>query len=535
MGTNLNARANWMDDGTRVGSIEPPGILEQIVQSAAHWLSGFNKPKTVMQFNALNDAAITIAERKASVTIAPPDFNFPLNVKLANIIALLVAGIGFTFIFLPETVGLQSTESSAAGIVAIFIGLWGTGLVRDYTASILFLFVVSALALAPAPVVFSGFTSQAGWFIFGGLLFGSAVQKSGLGQYIAEKILKRVGSSYLSVLCGVTLIALLLTFFLPSTLGRLVILVPIVVLLAERLGFARGSNGYVGIVLATVLTTTQPCYTVLTGAFPNIAIVGLGAQLYQAHISYADYLLANFPVLGVLSAAAIPFVLRILFPDRVISKAETPNPEKLNKDGRYTLLIMILAIVLWLTDSLHGIPPAWVALGAGAFCIAPGFGAIRDVPFSQCLNFNIWFLVCALMGLGAIVDHVGLGSTVAVKLVQLLGIAPSNDFVNFYLISGLNVVINGLSTTAGAPAILTPLAGELAKATGWPILTVLYTQIPAMLFFPLPYAMPAVVAGVAMGALRFQQAVKALLVLSVIGFVLILPLQFLWMVKLEYL
>jgi di/tricarboxylate transporter len=473
--------------------------------------------------------------RTVAVAVVLPTTAFPLRVEAAHLFALLATLFGLTLMLLPATFGLIPTESKAAGTLAIFLGLWGTGLILDYAAAILFLFAANALAIAPAAVVFSGFTSQAGWFIFGGLLFGSAVQQSGLGQYIAEQILKRIGRSYLSVLGSITLIAVLLTFLLPSAVGRIVIIVPIVVLLAERLGFAPGSNGYAGMVLAAVLATTQPCYTVLTGSFPNIAIVGLGAQLYEVEVSYANYLVANFPVMGVLAAAAIPLVLRTLFPDCITSQVVTNNSTDLGKEGRNTLFVMIIVLVLWMTDFAHGVSPAWVALGAGAFCIMPGFGPIRDVPFSQCLNFNIWFLCCVLMGLGAIVDHVGLGTTVAEALVQFLGISPGNDFINFYLINGLNLVITALGTTAGAPAILSPLAGELAKATGWPVLTVLYAQIPALLFFPLPYAMPAVIAGVAMGALRFKHAIKALCVLSAVGFLLILPLQFLWWQVIGYL
>ena len=34
-------------------------------------------------------------------------------------------------------------------------------------------------------------------------------------------------------------------------------------------------------------------------------------------------------------------------------------------------LAALLALVLWATDSLHGVAPAWVSLGVGVVCLLP--------------------------------------------------------------------------------------------------------------------------------------------------------------------
>src|SRR3546814_2871320 len=66
----------------------------------------------------------------------------------------------------------------------------------------------------------SGFASPAFWLVFGGLVIGAAVDRTGLGQRIARALVGRFRGGYLSTVTGVATVCLALGFLMPSTMSR---------------------------------------------------------------------------------------------------------------------------------------------------------------------------------------------------------------------------------------------------------------------------------------------------------------------------
>src|SRR3546814_8786458 len=77
----------------------------------------------------------------------------------------------------------------------------------------------------------------------------------GLGESLARMLVARIGRSYLTVLAGLALGCIGLSFLMPSVMGRVLLLVPIVVALSDSLGYAEGSRGRAGIVRSEVHTS----------------------------------------------------------------------------------------------------------------------------------------------------------------------------------------------------------------------------------------------------------------------------------------
>ena len=74
-----------------------------------------------------------------------------------------------------------------------------------------------------------------------------------------------------------------------------------------------------------------------------------------------------------------------------------------------------------------------------------------------------------------------------------------------------------MTTLPGQPAIMTPFAASLSQATGWPILTVLMTQVPAWGLLMFPYQAPPLVATRALSDLPVRKFVRLLVPFAVFG------------------
>lgn len=446
----------------------------------------------------------------------------------------VVVAAGF-LVIVPLVTGVQRVPWQMAGVVVLFFGLFVTRAVPDHMAALILLFAAGAIVRLPLDIVFAGFHSNAAWIIFAGLLIGAGITETGLGGRVAHAVLRRTGSSYGSVIYSVFLSGALLIFLLPTAVGRIVLLVPIAVAIADKLGFEAGSRGRNGIVLAAVLGTMLPAYAVLPSILPNVVMLGTAQTLYGIEFSYVQYFVAIFPALAVPTLICAPWLLIRLFP-AACGLHVVDNQDGVENERAATMSwILTGALALWATDFLHGIPPVWIALAAALACLAPRIGTIRSTPFNKCVHIGPWLLIASVVSLATMIEYSGLGAVAGRELIATLDLRPGADALNFAKVVGASTVAGVLTTSIASPAVMTSLAQTIASAAGWPIEAVLLAQVPTWFFIVLPYQTPIMVIGLAMGGVPVGAAARYLIRLAALGFAVATPLYFLWLRALGYL
>lgn len=189
------------------------------------------------------------------------------------------------------------------------------------------------------------------------------------------------------------------------------ILVPIFVALAGELGFERGSPGRTGMLLAVSFGTILPAFAILPANLPNVILLGVAETLYGVSPSYAAYLLLHFPVLGAIYALLLAELICRLFPDRPRARETAFEVLPPWSAGEHRLLgIMVIALLLWATDSLHGVAPGWVALGAAVACLMPGVGVLDVRSFETATSFGVFFYVAGMLGMVSLIGASGLAA-----------------------------------------------------------------------------------------------------------------------------
>ncbi len=424
--------------------------------------------------------------------------------------------------------GLAPGTARAGAVIALAIGLWSTGVVPPFMGSLIFMFWAMVLGVAPASVVFSGFHAGAMWLVFGGLILGLAVKRAGLDVRLVAAMVPRFPASYLGLLYGIFLVGTTLAFVLPSASARVVLLVPIILALAARLGFAEGSKGRAGLVLAAAMGTMVPAFAILPANVPNMALFGAAESIYRIQLTYGDYMALNFPVLGVGAIIAYPGLIGLLFADRPGAPEKATPPADWSGAEKRLALILGLALALWVSDTLHGISPAWVALGAGLLCVLPGAGLLAPNSIAREIDYGPVLFLAGIIGLGAVATHGGLGSLIGERLLAILEVTPGRDAANFAAIAGIGLVVGVLTTMPAQPAIMAPMAQAMAEATGWPVISTLMVPVTAWMFFPFPYQTPPLVIAVALGGLRIAWVIRLLVAFILLGVLVILPLHYLW-------
>jgi di/tricarboxylate transporter len=295
----------------------------------------------------------------------------PVRFFIFGLIALISI-----FIFVTEPFGFSDELSSSAVLVLLVVGALATGVIPEQITILIFFLLAMLFVVAAPQIVFSGFMSGAFWLVFGGLIIGTAVEITGLGNRIAQGLISYVSGSYMWVVATIVLINGILIFLMPSTLSRVVLLIPIIMSISDQMGYSRGSKPANGLVMATVLTAYLCSTSVLPANVPNNVLMGASETFLNTPVRYFEYFLLHFPILGFLKAIIIWGAVVYLFkPEKSkvnTAIGDTRSIKKLKtqllKDERRILILLMCALLLWATDAVHGITPAWISLAIGIAC-----------------------------------------------------------------------------------------------------------------------------------------------------------------------
>lgn len=331
------------------------------------------------------------------------------------------------------------------------------------------------------------------------------------------------------------LVSVLLSLLMPSTMGRIVLLIPVMAALATRLGFKVGDRGHAGIMLAATMGSYLAGATILPANVPNMILAGVAETVHGVSFVYGPYLLLHGPVNGLLKLVVLVLVINGLFannptPPDLADKAPPP----LSTEEWRLLLILLGALGLWATDFMHGISPAWVALGAALLCLLPQSGLMPVSAFDRELSFRPLFYVGGILGVGAVLVDSGLSTYLGEVLLAWAGLEPQQHAQNFGILVVISMLLGLVGTVATIPVVVGPLAGELAQATGMPLETVL--MIPAMGYSTalFPYSVGPIYVAMQMGKVRLADGTRLMLLMAVISLVVLTPLSYLWWECLGY-
>lgn len=452
----------------------------------------------------------------------------------ARLLATAACVAGAALALAPAPAGLPASVLPTAGVMVLCVGLWGTAVIPEYLTAVIFCFLAVTVAGAAPDVVFAGFSSTAGWLVFGGLIIAAAVQATGLGARIATAAATWFGRSYRGLLCRIVLTAGLMGFIVPSNMSRVLVMLPIFLSMGERLGFDRGSTGRTGITLAVAAGSIFPSFGILTAAVPNVVMLGAAESIHGITITYGEYFLMHFPVISIVNLVALPFLIAALFPAAVRTMGAPGARTPWTAAERKLVLILVAALALWVTDYWHRVSPAWIALGAGILCLLPRLGCMPPESLTRKVNLGPWLFICGIVGLGSVVVHNGLGDLLAGWLLDKLPMEPGRDFFNLAAMSAVGMLISIAATVPAEPVIAAALATDLSAVTGWPVATVLLTQTVNWSMVPFPYELPPMVVAARLSGMPVGRATRLLLALTLLAWTVTLPLQFLWLRHLGY-
>ena len=405
--------------------------------------------------------------------------------------------------------------------MAIFVAvawLWITQALPIGTTALLIPVLALASGLLPAAQAFENFASPIIFLFMGGFALAASLQKYGLDQLFALKMLSLAG--------GRPLIAVLLLFLTTSMLSMwisntatIALMLPIALGLLSKQSAKENPNLYIFVLLGLAYSGNLGGMATLIGSPPN-AIAASAAGL-----SFSDWLRWGIPMFAILFPMMIVILYFIFRPQFTRSIAFKLN--KVDYHWRRNLVIIIFCFTAlgWVFSS-----PLSQALG-----ITKGFDAMLAVlaiimlTGSKCLTFDNFvektnWGILLLFGGGLTLSALLKSSGASMWLAnQISATLPVNHTWLLLLIICLFVVfLTELVSNTASAALLVPLFMSVAVDLNLPpVVIAVVIALSASCAFMLPVATPPNAIVFSSGYVPQKQMMRAGLLLNLIFSVVI--------------
>lgn len=316
--------------------------------------------------------------------------------------------------------GLTFDARVAFVVFGAAIYLWvATALNDTWVALGAALVVALAGADRGAEAFFASLGDPTIWLLLGAFVLAAAVQACGLARRLTAAVAVRAGSVR-TLFAGLTGAITLTAFVIPSTSGRAALLIPVFVALAAAIDDRRVVRA-LALLFPTVILLSAVAS--LIGAGAHLVTVEILARTGNRSFGYGGWLLLGAPF-ALVSAFGSSWAIQRLFLSReerrrplAIAAADlcaddepgrTAGTGALSRAERTVLAVIAVLVVLWCSESLHGVEAALVALLGALLVTAPRIGVIGLKPALEQVDFGILvFLAATLVLGGALVESGG--------------------------------------------------------------------------------------------------------------------------------
>jgi len=383
--------------------------------------------------------------------------------------------------------GLSIKGKMCLGLTLMTVVFWALQIVQSGYSSGLYLALLIIFKVAEPAVVLSPWLGSTMYLVIGAYLIASAVKSSGLGERIAYNFILKFVNTYKSIIISIFALTFILSILIPHPWPRSFIIMSVMAVVIKSANIPKEDSIKIGF---TVFAASVPVSMIfLTG---DSAINYLAVQASGISVSWMQWFIYMGPP-GIIASIITCILILIFFkPSKEVKINKEEIKEKLDLLGsltnreKRTIVWLAIAVVLWLTDSIHGIDIGWITLLISMLMSFPAIGEILEPKQWGEVPINVLMFITAAMTIGKVGGVTGMNNWIAQTVL------PSSIPLNPYLLAIIIALISmGIHMVLGS------------------VIAVMGIAIPALLIFT--------------GPMNINPIVITLLVYSSIGIHYILP------------
>jgi DASS family divalent anion:Na+ symporter len=374
---------------------------------------------------------------------------------------LVVFAVTAAIWLLPPPAGLPDAAFRVLTTMAALVALSFLDVLPDYLLGLLLVATWVVTGVLPSHVAAAGFASPTWFLLLASMAVGTAVERSGLLYRGAIGLVRRLPPHHVTRCLTLAGLGFFSALAMPSAPGRVLLAIPVAQDIAEALRQRPRSGGAAGLSLATFVGFGLFGSLFLTGNPMGLIVYGLFPPETQAQMGWTRWFVAALPTHLAMFAVTVGFVIWWYRPE----SDATPPAETLivqqrvlgpvRKSEGIVAAVLVLLVVGFATQSLHGVNPAWIAVAAMAVLFVAR--VLDDASFKQGMNLSFLLYVGVILGFGDIFAHVRLDQWLSGALAGVPGLARGSQTLFVLLVAVVTMVLT-VALRSGPVSILVALA-----------------------------------------------------------------------------
>lgn len=360
----------------------------------------------------------------------------------------------------------------------------------------------------------------------GGFVLAAAAVKYQLDRNLCRLILTPFGTRPASILFGLMLVTALLSGFMSNTATAAMMMAVILPILASA---PEGDRYRIGLVLCIPFAANIGGILTPIGTPPNaIAISALIAR--GVDMPFTTWMLLAAPVVLVMLFAVWLLLLRLYPSSRRNLPLKLEGSFMTTPKAWVLYVVFALTVLLWVTESLHGLPSALVAFLPVA--LLPAFGVIGQKDIRN-LPWEVLWLMAGGIALGAAMRETGLAEWMVAQVPwEVFGAVGVVAAFGIVAILMSTFISNTVAATLLIPIVMSLVASGVAEGFSM-VIAALVVAVGASMAMALPISTPPNAIAMSTGLIRPAEMARAGALVGVIGYGVLLGCAFLvWSIML---
>src|SRR6056297_1107496 len=318
-------------------------------------------------------------------------------------------------IILIRPLGLSLNQSIVLASLILTISWWTVGVVKKSYASLFLLVMFTIFGKTPVLLIYNFVISEVFVLIVLSYIFSQGISNSKLAQKLLEPYLYKYGDNYIKLMAIILILQFLMIFVIPQPFSRIIILS---IIIKE---FFKGIN------LNQKSQSTLMFWLHTSSVFINMTMIKGDLILNNALLNIADIQIAEttwikymtVPAFIFYLISAVGFVLTFkqdLKKYNDCEKSLEVDKKELTKKDKRNLIIIVATVIVWATESLHGISGTIIImLGTAAMF----FNKLLKKEDLKSVDITLMFFLTAAFSIGKVMTYSGTSDIIFSNLTSV--------------------------------------------------------------------------------------------------------------------
>jgi sodium-dependent dicarboxylate transporter 2/3/5 len=269
-----------------------------------------------------------------------------------------------TYVALTSLTGLSAEACKVLATAAWMVAWWVTEAVHVAVTALVPMVLLPLLGVITVAQATSAYGNPVIYLFMGGFIIALGMEKHKLHERIALNMIRVTGTSGDGIIAGFVLSTGLISMWISNT-ATAIMMLPIAVSVTQLVSTQLGSSGHsrkgyqnfaTGLMLSIAYASSIGGMATIVGTPPNVVMVGLYRQTYQAELSFVEWIAIGLPVSVCILVLCYAVITRVAFPNHIRSvagssaliKARLAALGPVSKPEKLVLVIFMLTAFSWI-------------------------------------------------------------------------------------------------------------------------------------------------------------------------------------------